>query len=1570
MGVIIMKFKWMMLVVLLVCLFAISAVSAADNATDDIISTDVASANVVSVDNGYQVNAVENSTENAISISNDNQVITEGNVSDVGTWEELRTEIDNVEEGGIFNLTKDYKADISFWKSIKKSITIDGKGHSIDGNGHLISFDIKANANFVTIKNLNFINVKSGKLGQVVYWSGGNGVLCNCSFVNCSVSGGDCTVYWSGGNGVLCNSSFVNCSVPRGQCVVQWEGDNGVLCNSSFVNSDVSSRYDGIVCWKAVNGSVIGCSFVNCESGLGILDLFSNGNTVFNSTFINLTSMTGASIYSTGMDNSVSNVIFTNCRGYSGQTHCIYENNYPINTRNITIDGIKYDEGLFENLKDNTQLNFDYNPIFFGKLITANNFIIDGKGKTLQGKISTLKVTGENVILKNIVFNNVTVELSSTKCKIINCSFINSFPSYIGIVGSNNLIKDCNFINCSVSSVITIKGNFNTVDNCNVIDCVRTDSLININGNENTINECSFIDCNEFFNGGSYSEGRATVITGGDDTNGIYIKGSKNTVSSCSFINCCSNFYDGGSMIFIDTFSPENLVNGCNFTDCYLKLHSYGLFDGMAKTTGMGGVIHIADSSFNIINSSRFIGCYIKEKLSGTIYYEGGAIYDSGTNSSITNSVFINCYLNVEKDGRHTGTGGAIYERGSDCNIFNCTFVECSASEGYGGAIYESGIGSLILNCSFINCIGNEGGSGFYSDGVYCILANSSFNGCDWYFKRNIELINIKRDGISHISLFVDLKNNPIFNLTDNINLTITEQIGVSNVVINGIGNTIRGSKFRDLVICEMNVTLKNIIFKDTKLIIDSMAGNCNIVNCTFINCNQSINTGGINSNIIDCKFINCSEKEGSAIYSSNKKCSIINCDFINCFTHVPGVIYACSDDFKILNSSFIHCSYLGGDNGGIVYSKWNSNCNIINTSFINCSENGGGRYLRAVAVYSNGDYCNISGCTFINCSSDNSPVLVLFRKQNTLMNCTFSKGGFLWNGLNWCADDLNVSNIRYLKLNSSVTISQRTFESGTISINTNLGGAIGIKAYVVNKPDVDISIHDNLIQIVNLKSGNYTLCVTTLTNNDYNPVTKYFDIVVTKKYPTLSVKTQNVQYGGSAVITVNLNVEGADVILELNEQKYTQSISYGQAIFEISNLKVGTYDINVTFAGDADYAPTSSSDSFSIIKKWINSYSISKNIKSDRNLTVTIPSDATGTIQLTIKIDSGDRILNSSIVNGVASFNISNLSNGQYKYNVRYSGDENYDSFKSTTKTFTIDRPVIGTIEPEIVIPPLGELSDNGTVTVTLPSDASGKVTLSIGGKDYNFDVIEGKANVKLPDLGDGDYPYTITYSGDSKYSSFTTDGNLKVNKTSVNPIDNKTDNNTTENNTSQENTTVIDNSKIVASNVNVVYSAGSYYTIKVYGKDGKPANGATVKISGKISKTLTATNGVAKFKVTNVPGTYKITITALGKTVTKTVTVKHIVTLKTVALKKSAKKLTLQATLAKVNGKYLKKKTITFKINGKKVATAKTNSKGVAKITIKNPSVVKKLKVGKKVTYQATYLKDTVKKTAKIKK
>ena len=73
------------------------------------------------------------------------------------------------------------------------------------------------------------------------------------------------------------------------------------------------------------------------------------------------------------------------------------------------------------------------------------------------------------------------------------------------------------------------------------------------------------------------------------------------------------------------------------------------------------------------------------------------------------------------------------------------------------------------------------------------------------------------------------------------------------------------------------------------------------------------------------------------------------------------------------------------------------------------------------------------------------------------------------------------------------------------------------------------------------------------------------------------------------------------------------------------------------------------------------------------------------------------------------------------------------------------------------------------------------------------------------------------------------------------------------------------------------------------------------------------------------------------------------------------------IKATL-KINGKAVKGKKLKFKFN-KKTYTAKTNRKGVAKITIKK-KVLKKLKVGKKVKIQVSYGKKTVKQKVKVKR
>ena len=197
--------------------------------------------------------------------------------------------------------------------------------------------------------------------------------------------------------------------------------------------------------------------------------------------------------------------------------------------------------------------------------------------------------------------------------------------------------------------------------------------------------------------------------------------------------------------------------------------------------------------------------------------------------------------------------------------------------------------------------------------------------------------------------------------------------------------------------------------------------------------------------------------------------------------------------------------------------------------------------------------------------------------------------------------------------------------------------------------------------------------------------------------------------------------------------------------------------------------------------------------------------------------------------------------------------------------KEFTINPAPPEPVNPQINIT-LPEVTSGGqtSVAVQLPDDATGNVTLSINGKDYNFGVTNGTATVKLPKLSDGNYGYVITYSGDAKYSAFFKTDSLNV-KSALKPV-------------------------------------------------------------------------------------------------TKTT-----LTLKKVNVKRSAKKLVIQATL-KINGKAVKGKKIKFKFN-KKSYTAKTNKKGVAKITVKK-AILKKLKKGKKVTYTAKYGKITKKVTVKVKK
>ena len=316
----------------------------------------------------------------------------------------------------------------------------------------------------------------------------------------------------------------------------------------------------------------------------------------------------------------------------------------------------------------------------------------------------------------------------------------------------------------------------------------------------------------------------------------------------------------------------------------------------------------------------------------------------------------------------------------------------------------------------------------------------------------------------------------------------------------------------------------------------------------------------------------------------------------------------------------------------------------------------------------------------------------------------------------------------------------------------------------------------------------------------------------------------------------------------------------------------------------------------------------------------------------------------------------------------------------------------------------------ENAEILIVLPNNATGTVTVKLNDNSYTSSIYNGSCIIVLPKMQPGNHSAKITYSGDDSYESNKTKINIHVKLASLYAYDmtraqnsdydyqiklidedgkgisNKlisfnilsnqyyamTDGDGIANVKANLNTDtyVVHISSEIAGNAT---TSNANYKVRIIGDDGNPeteGQKVTVIIDNKKKSLKTGKNGVIavtidkNFKV----GTHTIEIRYKGLNAKNKIVVNHLVTLKSAPVKKSAKKLVLTASLAKVNGKYLKNKQIIFKFNGKNYKS-KTNSNGVAKAIIKS-NVLKKLKVGKKVVYQATYLKDTVKKTAIIKK
>ena len=81
--------------------------------------------------------------------------------------------------------------------------------------------------------------------------------------------------------------------------------------------------------------------------------------------------------------------------------------------------------------------------------------------------------------------------------------------------------------------------------------------------------------------------------------------------------------------------------------------------------------------------------------------------------------------------------------------------------------------------------------------------------------------------------------------------------------------------------------------------------------------------------------------------------------------------------------------------------------------------------------------------------------------------------------------------------------------------------------------------------------------------------------------------------------------------------------------------------------------------------------------------------------------------------------------------------------------------------------------LGEPVSVTVTVPDDATGNVTVTIGNVTMTVPVTGGENIISVPGVPVGEHDVIVTYNGDDKYDPVTTNDTVKVNPKQTSPED-----------------------------------------------------------------------------------------------------------------------------------------------------------------------------------------------------
>jgi len=386
-------------------------------------------------------------------------------------------------------------------------------------------------------------------------------------------------------------------------------------------------------------------------------------------------------------------------------------------------------------------------------------------------------------------------------------------------------------------------------------------------------------------------------------------------------------------------------------------------------------------------------------------------------------------------------------------------------------------------------------------------------------------------------------------------------------------------------------------------------------------------------------------------------------------------------------------------------------------------------------------------------------------------------------------------------------------------------------------------------ISIGNLSAGQYTATIQYDGDNKYESAKTTASFNVTKHESKVDISVDDIEIGKDAVVTVSV-ISGAtgNVTVVINGKSQVVELKDSKATVTIENITAEDYKIEATYNGDAKYLTSSAVYTFNV-NKLPSSITVSAGdikVGEDAVIVASVISGATGNVTFTV----GDNTETVEIKDGKATLTVKDLASGDYTVSAVYNGDAKYLTSSNST-SFKVSK--ISGYDIKVNVSEVNE-GENATVTVILPKDATGNVTLVMNNRPYFAKVIDGVAKIIVPYISAGTHEFIVTYYGDNKYDKATANGTITVNKKTF---------------------------TLTADNLVKYYKGPESLTAKLVDSKGNPIANAdvTFNINGKDYIRKTNNEGIASMAINLGAGTYNVAVKYNESSVNATVTVKSTI-------------------------------------------------------------------------------------------